>query len=186
MKTRKSLISPSDANVSSQTTELQTIALEMAGNSDRACVLLCGAMLDQALEELLRHHFRKTSGAGEDAINDLLTRRPLPPLGSFTVRAKIAYLMGLIDGGLCKSLMKFTNIRNEFAHKAVPPPLTTELLAPVFATLPKSIKDLTEKFRTIFEMTPSKSLSRSRTELLHVLNALSMGIHFSQEKLRDK
>src|SRR4029077_10964602 len=97
---------------------------EWAGDSDRAAIMVFQAGLDRHLERLLRRHFHAVSGGGRSPIDELLTRQPFPPLGSFQVRAKMAKLLGLIDPTSCAALCNLAALRNKYAHKEIPPKLT--------------------------------------------------------------
>lgn len=84
---------------------------EFAKESDRACVILTGSLLDSALETLLKTLlFPATSG--EDPLFD----GPNAPLTSFSARIEMAYRLGLIDSGFARCLHLVRRIRNDFAH----------------------------------------------------------------------
>jgi len=57
------------------------ILRETDSHSDRGLVLLCGAVLDRALEKLIRMKFTDISQATEDELDFLLIKQPVPPLG---------------------------------------------------------------------------------------------------------
>src|SRR5262245_7154010 len=77
--------------------EVNLILREVASESDRGCVLLCGALLDRGLEGLLRLNFRNCSGAEDGDIDKVLTDLPAAPLLNFASRIRVAHLLGLID-----------------------------------------------------------------------------------------
>src|SRR6266849_3495641 len=62
--------------------------------SDRGCVLMAGALIDGALERLLRSVCRVDAQASK-AVDALLVG-PFAPLGSFASRAQAAFALGLI------------------------------------------------------------------------------------------
>jgi DNA-binding MltR family transcriptional regulator len=119
---------------------LALIAEQIADHEDRGFVLLCGAVLDRALEKLIRAKFAKLSNGAQDSIDFLLSDQPVPPLGSAGVRARLACAMGLIDGGTENALAKFFHIRNEFAHTEVPPALDDALVNSIRDRLPNDSK----------------------------------------------
>jgi len=78
--------------------------------SDRGSALIAIAWVDDALEACLRSRFKD-----EQAIVDSVLRQD-GPLGSFSSRIKVAYLLGVITASLYKDLDNMRKIRNEFAH----------------------------------------------------------------------
>jgi len=84
---------------------------EFINESDRAAAILGAASLDNKLEKLLRAYFIDES----DIIQGLLY--PDGPLGSFAVRIKLAYVLGLITKTEYLDLKYIKEIRNQFAHK---------------------------------------------------------------------
>jgi hypothetical protein len=99
---------------------------EVYGHSERACVLLGAASVDRMLEALLRKHFQRCSDSTKEEIDFFLSKRPMPPLGSFAVRAKIARVLGLIDARTKEAIERLAMIRNDFAHEEYPKPLNAE------------------------------------------------------------
>lgn len=79
--------------------------------TDRACVILSAAILENALEKLLKAFFILTESSHDDLFDG-----PIAPLGSFWAKTKIAYRLGLIDTGLSHDLDVIRKIRNDFAH----------------------------------------------------------------------
>ncbi len=116
---------------------LVLITREMKAHSKRGFVLVCGAVIDRALEKLIRTKFTALSKATDAELNALLTKRPLPPLGSASIRARIARVLGVIDKATCDALCKLFDLRNRFAHKEIAPSLTREEMQPIFDLLPK-------------------------------------------------
>jgi DNA-binding MltR family transcriptional regulator len=81
------------------------------------------ALLDGALEMLLRHAFVATSGlSGVDA--DWLLTGSRAPLLSMGVRARIARALGLIDSKTTSAVLRLIDIRNAFAHNTLPDDVT--------------------------------------------------------------
>ena len=79
--------------------------------SDRACVILCAALLDQALETILKSRLAPTSTA-----TDELLEGAYAPISTFSARIDISHRLGLISTKLCRDLHIVRKIRNDFAH----------------------------------------------------------------------
>jgi len=84
---------------------------QFSDESDRACVILAAALLDSALETLLKTQLLPAS-SGEDPLFD----GPNAPLASFSARIEMALRLGMIDSGFARSLHLVRRIRNDFAH----------------------------------------------------------------------
>lgn len=85
---------------------------ELAGESDRAAVLVSVAMLDEALRDLL---IRKL--APNPSSIDTLFDGPSAPISSFSAKIDLAYRVGVVSARLCRDLHLFRKIRNDFAHR---------------------------------------------------------------------
>jgi len=107
-----------------------------ARESDRGFVLICAAVLDRALEKLIRTKWSTLSNATKKEMDYLFIQRPLPPLGSAQIRAKLARILGWIDKTVCQALCKLFDMRNDFAHKEIAPILDNTLIKPIFDILP--------------------------------------------------
>jgi DNA-binding MltR family transcriptional regulator len=95
-------------------------------SSDRARVLIVVSMIDKALEDLLRWHFMRTPGVEPDDCNFLLTKRPLPPIGNLGIKARTAFVLGLIEREILDGIHYASDIRNDCAHKPKPPKITEQ------------------------------------------------------------
>lgn len=84
---------------------------EFEDESDRACVILAAALLDSALETLLRELLVACS-TSEDPLFD----SPNAPLASLSTRIEMAYRTGIIDSVFARNLHLVRKIRNDFAH----------------------------------------------------------------------
>src|SRR5258706_9738148 len=80
------------------------------GEPDLSCVLVGASFLDESLASLLTKAFIKS-----DLVPGVLDSNR-GPLGSFSARTDMAYLMGLIPKGLYRNLRLVGEIRNLFAH----------------------------------------------------------------------
>jgi DNA-binding MltR family transcriptional regulator len=84
--------------------------------TDRGCALMAAAYLDSELEKLLRKYL-----VNNDAVQSQLFEHS-GPLGSFSSRIDLAYLLGLIGRNAHRDLHLIRRIRNEFGH--VPRPIS--------------------------------------------------------------
>jgi len=82
--------------------------------SDRGCALLAASYLDGELEALLRARLV------DDAKTIETFFRPDGPLGSFSARIDMAYLLGLIGSAARRDLDLIREIRNDFGHNPSP------------------------------------------------------------------
>ena len=92
---------------------LTQVTEELHGESERACAIVGGALLDDLLGTLLEVYLVQNS----DASSDLLSSENInAPLGSFGARIVAAYATGLLPESNFNALRKVKRIRNRFAH----------------------------------------------------------------------
>jgi hypothetical protein len=92
------------------------IIAEVEGGSPRAVAVVAGAFVEEHLTKLMRWRLVKEPiKSGVDPQNEMF--RPGGPLGDFSNKLKLAYLMGLVSKDAYKELDAIRTIRNEFAHK---------------------------------------------------------------------
>lgn len=84
---------------------------ELEKESDRAAVILAGAMFDEALLALLRKRLGKCPSK-----EDQLLDGAYAPLGSFSSRIDAAYRLGIYHQQFWTALHLVRKIRNKFAH----------------------------------------------------------------------
>ena len=84
---------------------------EFAKESDRACVILGAALLDSAIETVLKARLVPSPSA-----SDSLFESPSAPLSSFSARIDFAHRIGLISARFARDLHLIRRIRNDFAH----------------------------------------------------------------------
>jgi hypothetical protein len=84
---------------------------EFSKETPRAAVILSVAMLEQALETLLKIKLVPIS-----TTEDKLFDGPYAPIASFSAKIDLAYRIGLISLNLCRDLHLIRQIRNDFAH----------------------------------------------------------------------
>lgn len=79
--------------------------------NDRSRVLIAIAVLEQALEDVLRLHFRKMNKEEERRLFDFEAS-----LGTLSNKIYMAYALGMIDRSDVRELNALREIRNAFAH----------------------------------------------------------------------
>lgn len=84
---------------------------EFEKETDRACVILSAAMLEQALEANIKARLVAT-GSPEDNLFDVA----YAPISTFSAKIDLAYRLGLISTKFCRDLHTIRKIRNDFAH----------------------------------------------------------------------
>lgn len=99
--------------------------------SDRGCVLVATAAIDEVLGKMLHLYFLRTGSANardrlDEEIDFLLEKRPLPPLGSMAIRIKISYVLGLLSDVEKQALSALADLRNTFAHISEPVELVAD------------------------------------------------------------
>lgn len=80
--------------------------------TDRGCVLMATAYLDEKLKELLKHFLIEDN----DSFNSLFSG--VGGLSTFSSRIELSYLLGLISPMVKRDLHIIRKIRNVFAHSA--------------------------------------------------------------------
>jgi len=86
----------------------------LKGESDRGCVLVAAAFLDEALELLLRSRMRSEPKVVKQSIDPLLTG--IGPLKSFWARTELCRALDLLTEWEYEDLKKIRDLRNLFAH----------------------------------------------------------------------
>lgn len=165
--------------------ELDAIWREVITESDRGCVLLAGAMLDRGLERLLRLKFHQLSSASDSDIDKVLSFKEAKAcLVGFTARARLAYLMGLINKPTCTALIRFAKVRNAFAHQDTAPPLEVETIRPVSDALPAAPA---ADWRGCFDvMLNEDSIYRGHKQSRRALAILTITLHVILKEARWK
>jgi DNA-binding MltR family transcriptional regulator len=100
---------------------IKLFSKEILSGSDRAAAVIGGSLLDGAIEDSIRIRLKTLSdvrGAEVDFLERALdnTFNPGRPLGSFSARRRMAYLMGIIGKTTCREIETITDIRNAFSH----------------------------------------------------------------------
>jgi hypothetical protein len=88
----------------------QNFCQEFERETDRACVILSAAMLEQALDALLKAYLVPITG------KDTLLDDVYSPISSFNAKIDLCHRIGLISAKFCRDLHLIRRIRNDFAH----------------------------------------------------------------------
>lgn len=92
---------------------LDTLHLLFAQESDRAAAIVAAAIVEDAIETLLRKRLVEPYLRERD-----LLREHSGPLGSFSAKIDACFQLGLISRYMAQDLHLIRKIRNEFAHAA--------------------------------------------------------------------
>ncbi len=85
--------------------------------SDRGCILVGAAWIEDGLDKLLRAKFKKDSGIGNKELDKLLSyKEKNPVLASATARVRICEALGLFNRKTAKAIKSLLNYRNAAAH----------------------------------------------------------------------
>lgn len=98
-------------NISSASHWEKIFMEEFSKESDRACVILAVAMIDQAIETLLKTYLVPSSTTVDNLFEDAYA-----PISTFNAKIILANRVGLISSQFCRDLNLVRKIRNEFAH----------------------------------------------------------------------
>jgi hypothetical protein len=91
---------------------IRDLLAELEHDSDRAAGIVGAVLVDESLSALLKTRFEPD----QDLISDIF--RASGPLGTFSVKITMGFLMGLYSKAAWKELNTIKEIRNEFAHRA--------------------------------------------------------------------
>ncbi len=100
--------------------------VELLNESDRGCVLVGAAMLEQSLEGLFQHVF-KNNEIPKKVQSSLFDFNGA--LSNFSSKIKLAYSLGFISKRLYEDLETVRKIRNGFAHSTKRVDFTTSPVA---------------------------------------------------------
>ena len=80
-------------------------------DSDRAAGIVAGSVAEKRLQQALLSLMKSDK---PDVLNEIF--RPSGPLGPFSTKIHLGYLLGLLSPDAYKDLTTIKNIRNDFAH----------------------------------------------------------------------
>lgn len=100
------------------------MALDIGYESDRGCIIVAAALMDQLLESVIREHVKvfSISKSLEKSLFDLSG-----PISNFSAKISISRAFGLIDELAYGDLMTLRKLRNSFAHEMEEASFTSEL-----------------------------------------------------------
>jgi hypothetical protein len=140
---------------------------ELEAHKERGLILCGAAVIDRALEDLIRTGFAALSDASHKEIDVFLCKRPNPPLGSASTRARFARVLGVLTPEFSEACCKLFEIRNAFAHQEKPPMLSKKLLLPIWTKIPQEL-------RAAFGAEPQEPAAFFR----HILSVILFQLHF--------
>lgn len=112
--------------------ELNSVLESLTDQDERSVVLTLAAFADDTLELLLLNYLREPKQAKE------LLNGFNAPLGTFSAKVKVAFVLGLIREDHHKTLEIMRKVRNRFAHNWKGVSLDREDVADLIAQLPRS------------------------------------------------
>jgi DNA-binding MltR family transcriptional regulator len=162
-------------------------AADLIEESDRGCVLVGAAMLEEDLAALFKVVFQKNAipGKVEKSLFDANG-----PLSTFSAKIKMAYGMGLIDRPVFDDLELIRRIRNEFAHSPAKVDFVDDRFKPLVESL-NAIQDILNVMPTYGVAeggTPDEYELRKagyikRTKALFSLGVKSLGVTLMRAQL---
>src|SRR5437870_4238944 len=82
----------------------------LENDSDRAASIVAATIVEGRLERAIKCRLHPRKSETEEFF------RPSGPLGSFAIKIKLAYLMGIFGDQAYRDLITLKEIRNSFAH----------------------------------------------------------------------
>lgn len=183
--------------------EIFTSSSYLTLESDRGCVLVAGAAIDEALVRLLKAFFKKASAPHDRSewATFLIEKQPVPPLGSFGIRAILCFALGLIEEEDFKAIRHLADTRNTFAHFAKTLEILSNDVPPIvihgdqdaikeakakLARLFENIRTIAEsKLGDIPKLGESKHFSEARLEFMVTVATLLQAIATAERKVTE-
>lgn len=153
--------------ISGHVAEILEFRVALQSESDRATALMAAAFLEDYLGKLISHHM-----IDDESINKTVFSHN-GPLGTFSAKIDMAYMLALISPLVRKDLHLLRKIRNEFAHTAKPLDFTTHRIKSRCEEFkcaglpPKNDKPRTKFNRAMMVIAQDIALQLSKTEKLH-------------------
>jgi len=124
--------------------------------TDRGCALLAAAILDYELSLLLGNSFIDNNRINRKIFS------PNGPLGTFSAKIDISYLLGHLPKDGFNKMHIIRNIRNEFGHSAI--------------ALNFDVPSISQKIKTM-ALSINSALATNRELFIRVVNKLLIQIH---------
>lgn len=113
--------------------DAEAFTAELLGESDRASVILASSQLDDLLANAIALKMSESVEILVGEVDQIF--KPSGPLGTFSARAEIANLFGVIDNRLYEQLYILREMRNACAHSKHPISFKDQLLKNVAVNL---------------------------------------------------
>ena len=108
--------------------DIGRIAKDLFAESERGCVLVAAAFIDELLSALLKTHFRRDGGNAAELFEGH------GPLSTFSSKIEISYQLELIDATQRSSLNMLRKIRNDYAHLHIPVDFDSDRMKAFYGT----------------------------------------------------
>lgn len=151
----------------------QEVLKNLDKDTDRAAAIVAAAILDKRLTDAISYRFHP-----HDEIHGSFFRST-GPLGTFSVKIDMAYVLGLIGSEAHRDLMTIKNIRNAFAHHLDIIDFDSQRIRDLCANLGLVERYVFERERYIFES--KRDTSSSGPEKLIV----RVGVENRNETLKN-
>lgn len=137
----------------SEQLDWEALNAEIETASDRAAAIVAAACVEESLESVLTVHFERN----ETLLREIF--RSTGPLGSFSAKISMGYLMRIYPKIVLKELDTIKEIRNAFAHRVPTQTFSTQRVRDLANNL-----SLFERFEVYFA-TPKRPLSPSELKV---------------------
>jgi DNA-binding MltR family transcriptional regulator len=168
--------------------EALAFALTLMEESDRGCVLVGAAHLDEEVQTLLRETFENAVEIVRKAVDPLL-KGGFAPLGSFAARTKLALALGLISSEVHDALEKLRALRNTLAHTTGPFRLSEEQVGSILPKLPTHVQKFWKVTRLVTEqlVAEMKASGKDKGKEIAILSSyrtqFSMAVGFLENEI---
>jgi hypothetical protein len=151
----------------------------LGAESERGCVLVAAAAIEEELESLLRTFFAKVNSPddSESVVNLLFDDRRIAPLGTLWAKACLCRALSLIDGDLFRFFLYLKEMRNDFARVSMPVAINLEEVGRLHSSSEfveramSDIGDLNEYWAAMLAESESKRFSKQRLKFMTVVVA---------------
>lgn len=144
---------------------LEALLKEWLNESDRGCVLVSAAYLEDTLETLLRTHLSSDTNCVKKAVDPLF--QTMGPLSSFSAKIKLVFALKLVNAGQFCDLEIVRKVRNNVAHSFDKATFSSQQIADYTSSLTSS----------------DRAIRKMNTENISFYKSLD-GMPIQKEKLR--
>lgn len=165
MQAAEALLNSYSGPTASGMRAVMTFRKTLWNETDRGCALMAAAYLDEELKSLLQAKLvdDRKSVTKVFAFNG--------PLGSFSARIDMVFLLGLLPKSAKSDLHRLRSIRNQFAHEVEPITFEHENIAPICRALLFGVARPESEPRYRFEramVSLAKLIILTKTSLTHL------------------